>query len=267
MKDRLFAIVKDEDPVRRPAVFREFLQCMTLRALHEGHDFGNLAFIGGTALRLIFDLPRFSEDLDFSLVNKATFEFSRLEAEIGRIYAASGIAVELKRRSVRTVQSLWLKFPRLLHEAGLTTDPRRVISIKLEVDTNPPEGAHIERRLINRHFPIAVVHYDLPSLFAGKLHAVLTRQYVKGRDYFDLVWYRTRHRHLVPNLDLLNAALTQTGWKRGDITQDNWKQTLRKRVSGLDWKLVVRDVSPFLEDAKDLDSMRLEYVLPLFEEP
>lgn len=264
MKDRLLAVVNGEDAGRRPGALREFLQCMALRALHEGHDFGGIAFIGGTALRLIFGLPRFSEDLDFSLVKKEGFDLARLESEVGGIYAASGIEVEMSRRSVRAVQSLWLKFPGILHYAGVTTDPRRVVSIKLEVDTDPPEGARIERRLINRHFPIAVVHYDLPSLFAGKLHAVLTRQYVKGRDYFDLVWYRTRHPDLIPNLTLLNAALLQTGWNGEKVTEGNWRRAVRDRIRGVDWGLIVRDVSPFLEDARDLDSMRLEFVLPLF---
>ena len=265
MKDRLLAVVNGEDPVRRPGALREFLQCMALRALHDGHDFGNIAFIRGTALRLIFGLPRFSEDLDFSLVKKVGFDLAKLESEVGRVYEASGIEVEMSRRSVRTVQSLWLKFPGLLHYAGVTPDPRRVVSIKLEVDTDPPEGANIERRLINRHFPIAVVHYDLPSLFAGKLHAVLTRQYVKGRDYFDLVWYWTRHADLVPNFNLLNSALSQTKWDGGTVTEGNWRRKVLDRIRGVDWDTVVRDVSPFLEDVRDLDSMRLEFVLPLFE--
>ena len=246
-------------------MLREFLQCMALRAMHKGHDFGKLAFIGGTALRLLFGLPRFSEDLGFSLVEKDGFDLERLESEISKIYSASGIEVALSQRSVRTVQSLWLKFPGLLRYAGITTDPRRVISIKLEVDTNPPQGARIERRLINRHFPMAIVHYDMPSLFAGKLHAVLTRLYVKGRDYFDLVWYRTRYPDLVPNLTLLNAALEQTGWKGEVITQANWRRVVRDRIRGLDWDLIVRDVSPFVEDERDLDTMQLEFVLPLFE--
>lgn len=266
MKDRLRDLVGREPAHRRAGVMREFLQCMALRVLHTSHDFGPLAFIGGTALRLLFDLPRFSEDLDFSLMERGAVDFDRLSQALERMYTDSGIAVETRWRSVRAVQSFWLKFPHLLHEVGVSRDPRRVLSIKLEVDCNPPAGAVVERHLINRYFPLALVHFDLSSLFAGKLHAVLTRPYVKGRDYYDLVWYRTRHPKLVPNINLLNTALRQTKWKGKGVDETNWKSIVGDRIRGVDWDAIVRDVSPFLEDEGDLEAMTLEYVLPLFAE-
>lgn len=264
MRDRLRSVLDGSPEHLRPGLIREFLQCMALRALHEGHDFGCIAFVGGTALRLAYGLPRFSEDLDFSLVEGRALDFERIADEISRHYAASGVDADISRKEKGAVRSLWLKFPKLLHEMGVTSDLRRILSIKLEVDGNPPHGAMTERRLINRHFPIAVVLHDLPSLFAGKLHAVLTRAYVKGRDFYDLAWYRTRHADLVPNLTLLNAALVQTGWKGAEVDAKNWRHIVRERIEVVDWNEIVRDVSPFLEDEGDLKSMRLEYVLPLF---
>jgi Nucleotidyl transferase AbiEii toxin, Type IV TA system len=265
MKDRLKAVLEGQPAHRLPGLMREFLQCMALRVLHEHHHFGEMAFVGGTALRLIYGLPRFSEDLDFSLVEEAEINMGKLMGEMNAFFAASGIAVESSLKKKEAVCAGWLSFPKLLHEMGVSRDPRRVLSIKLEIDCRPPSGAHVERRLINRHFPLAVVHYDLPSLFAGKLHAVLTRPYVKGRDFYDLVWYRTRHVDLVPNLDFLNAALRQTGWKGDALRPETWRPTVKGRIARVDWSAIVRDVSPFLEDEGDLTAMTLEYVVPLFE--
>lgn len=265
MKDRLKAVLEGQPSHRLPGLMREFLQCMALRALHEGHHFGKLAFAGGTALRLIYGLPRFSEDLDFSLVEKVEVDLRRLVGEMNAFFAASGIAVESSIKEKGAVRAGWLSFPKLMHEMGVSRDPRRVLSIKLEIDCNPPSGARVERRLINRHFPLAIVHYDLPSLFAGKLHAVLARPYVKGRDFYDLIWYRTRHSDLVPNLDFLNAALCQTGWSGEALQPGTWRQAVQERIAKVDWNAIVKDVSPFLEDEADLKSMTLEYVLPLFD--
>jgi len=264
MKDRLRSILENQPAHIKPGLMREFLQCMVMRSLHEDHSFGKIAFVGGTALRLIYGLPRFSEGLDFSLIESGGFDFTKSVAHLRSAFSSAAIEVDTSLKEKGAVRSLWLKFPRLLHEVGVSSDPRIVLSIKMEIDCNPPKGAVVERRLINRHFPIALVHYDLPSLFAGKLHAVLTRGYVKGRDYYDLVWYRTRNPALEPNLVLLNAALTQTKWNGEIIGKENWKKIVHERIQNIEWKVVVKDVSPFLEDENDIKSMTLEYVLPLF---
>lgn len=263
MMDRMRDIVKNTAPPKQLGTLREFLQCMMLRALHEHHYTNRLAFVGGTALRLIFDLPRFSEDLDFSLIDKEGYDFKAILSDMKHAFSNSGLDVEVKLKGKKTVQSGWFSFPHLLHEMNLSRDPRRKLSIKVKVDTNPPHGAHNDRRVINRHFPLALVFHDLPSLFAGKLHAILTRQYIKGRDYYDLVWYLTRHKDIVPNIEMLNAALEQTGWRGARITEATWHLEIRKRIERADWKKIVADVSPFLEDERDIDAMTLEYVLPL----
>lgn len=265
MIDRMRDIINNTAPSKQLGMLREFLQCVMLRALHEHHHTNRLAFVGGTALRLIFNLPRFSEDLDFSLVDKKNYDFKTILSNMKHAFAKSKLDVEVKFKEKKTVQSGWFSFPRLLHEMNLSRDPRRKLSIKIEVDSNPPRGAHIGRRVINRHFPLALVHYDLPSLFAGKLHAILTRAYIKGRDYYDLVWYLTRHNDVVPNLEMLNTALKQTGWQRMCITEATWHMEIKKCIERADWEAIVADVSPFLEDERDIDAMKLEYVLPLLE--
>lgn len=265
MKDRLQKVLENQPTHIRAGAMREFLQCMALRTLHEDHFIGKMAFIGGTALRLIYGLPRFSEDLDFSLIEKDAFDFKKIMSDINKSFLCAGINAEVVIKGKGAVQIAWLKFPKILHEMNISSDPRRVLSIKMEVDCNPPQGAVIEKRLVNRHFPLALVHYDLPSLFAGKLHAVLTRPYVKGRDYYDLVWYRTRHPDLIPNLALLKASLEQTKWKGKMPTDKTWRRTVAERISHVKWADIVRDVSPFLEDESDLKFMTPDYVLPLFD--
>jgi predicted nucleotidyltransferase component of viral defense system len=264
MKDRIKAVVEKSNPQIRLGILREFLQCVLLRNLHAHHHFNRIAFVGGTALRLIYDLHRFSEDLDFSLTGKEDLDFEEMLRDAKRAFGAEGVDVEVKAKDQKTVHVGWFSFPRLLYEMGISSDPRRKLSIKLDVDTNPPPGAHTEQHLINRHFPFALVAYDLPSLFAGKLHAVLTRAYTKGRDYYDLVWYLTRHKNVAPNIELLNAALDQTGWQGPRITPSTWKSEVQKHIEHADWKAIVRDVSPFLEDERDLEAMKFEYVIPLF---
>ena len=136
------------------------------------------------------------------------------------------------------------------------------LTIKLDVDTNPPKGGVVATTLVNKYFPITFTHYDLPSLFAGKLHAIFTRPYVKGRDYFDLVWLLSRHKDLQPNLNLLNNALKQTG-NTLKVTSDDWRMKVMERVASINWQAVVDDVKRFTEDELFINSMKPEYVKPL----
>src|SRR3990170_8483704 len=107
------------------------------------------------------------------------------------------------------------------------------LSIKVEIDTRPPGGSISERRVITRHTIFSIQHYDLASLMAGKIHALVTRRYAKGRDWYDLVWYRGHRPPQEPNLVLLQNALDQTEGK-GVYDADNWKQDTIKRIKALD---------------------------------
>lgn len=262
MRDHLLQQVARGPAETRRNLAREYLQVYLLRLVHEAGGFRHLAFLGGTALRLLHRLPRFSEDLDFSVLPAPGAGHAAAPAELFlRLKAslvAAGYDVTVKVRTERTVASAFVRFEGLPKLVGASPDPRLALSVKLEIDTHPPAGAGVETTLIQRFFPIAVRHYDLPSLFAGKLHALLARPYAKGRDWHDLVWYRTEQRELEPNRALLEQALAQTGhpvaWAAG------WRGAVAERLRALDWAAVERDLVPLLERRSDLEHLRPELV-------
>lgn len=265
MKDHLTQIVLAEPVERRRNLAREYVQIYLLRQLHELGAQGQLAFVGGTALRLLYRLPRFSEDLDFSADMDGVDTTLECESLFKRLKVAAvraGYEVNVKARLDRTVASAFFRFEKIPQELGWTSDPRLALSVKIEVDLDPPAGAAVETTLIQRFFPIALRHHDLPSLFAGKLHAVLTRPWAKGRDWFDLVWYLTEKRGLEPNLKLLDCALAQTG--HDQLHSARWREEVLERLHALEWDEVVRDLRPFVERQSDIDQLtpaRIEALL------
>ncbi|MDF1537004.1 MAG: nucleotidyl transferase AbiEii/AbiGii toxin family protein, partial [bacterium] len=154
-------------------------------------------------------------------------------------------------------------FPGLPHELGFSPRPSQNLSIKVELDTNPPEGAVIETSIVRRHVTLNLCHHDRSSLLARKLHAVLSRPWTKGRDLFDLAWYLSDRKWPAPNLTLLNAALEQTGWKGPVLTPANWVDELQLRLAALDWKQAQEDVRPFLEHPRDISLVSIETIKKL----
>jgi len=221
--------------------------------LQDTGTFTRWAFVGGTALRFLFAMPRFSEDLDFSLINPGrTPCFKTALTQVKRALTGEGYRPDIRVNDTKTVASAWIGFAGLLHELGLSPHPNQILSIKIELDTNPPAGAGIQTTIVRRHVTLNLCHHDKASLFAGKLHALLSRQWTKGRDVYDLAWYLADRRWPAPNLDLLNAALAQTGWKGPVMTAANWRSELGKRIDALDWEQARADVAPFLEHAREL---------------
>lgn len=256
MKDHLLQSVALAAPEARRDVAREYLQLYLLRLLHQRGALARLDFLGGTALRLLHRLPRFAEALAFSAVDTAAWAAGRgpetLLRPLRRDLERAGYAVSVKAKQPRSAVAAFFRFDGLPAECGWTRDPRIALSLELEIDTNPPAGATSSTTLIQRFYPIAIRHHDLPSLFAGKLHALLTRPWTKGRDWCDLVWYLTEHPGLEPNLRFLAAALRQSGH---DDCTDRWRPALRERLSGLDWSQVLDDVRPFVERQSDLEHL------------
>lgn len=237
----------------RGCVVREYLQARVLESLQDAGVFLRWAFVGGTALRFLHSIPRFSEDLDFSLIRVGEDAgFRAALTEVKRSLSLEGYRVEVSVKDEKTVSSAWLKFPGLPHEIGLSPHASQVLSIKVEVDTRPPPGAVIATSIVRRHVTLNLCHHDRASLLAGKLHAVLSRKWTKGRDLYDLVWYLSDRSWPVPNLTLLNAALTQTGWLGPVLTIANWRGELRQRLEKLDWESARADVRPFLERERDI---------------
>jgi len=268
MKEYLKSIIQEsENNHRARCILREYLQARTLEFLQHKGAFSVWAFVGGTSLRFLYNLPRFSEDLDFSATTEVTEEdfISYLQAvKIG--FERELYKVMIKAKPEKTVQSAFIKFPGLLHEVGLSPHPAEIIFIKLKVDTNAPKGWICENSVIRRHSMLNLNHYTKPSLLAGKIHAILCRSYTKGRDYYDLMWYLTEKEHLEPNFEQLNNALSQTGWNGLSLNSTNWKTLLIEQIHKTDFKKVLEDVDPFLEKKAEAEMLTKENFLKLLKE-
>lgn len=266
MKEQLLAIVRgSEDPVLAGNLAREYLQARILLAMQEAGAMIPLALQGGTALRFLFGLPRFSEDLDFALERpeRSSFRLAELEERIGVQLRREGYGVVTRRKADRVVESVFMSFPGLPYETGLSPHETQRLSIRIEVDTRPPGGAGLKTTVLRRHALLNLQHHDRPSLLSGKLHAILHRGWAKGRDLFDLFWYLSDPTWPGPNLDHLNSALRQTGWEGSMLEDDTWKPVVRERVESMDWSAAERDVAPFLEPGPETALFGREYLLKM----
>jgi hypothetical protein len=247
---------------------REFLQASILAALQRAGAMVPLAFQGGTALRFLYSIRRYSEDLDFSLERTGSGYDIRAYLEAVRAdLRREGYEVELARLSdQRAVHSGFVRFPGLLHELGLSGHREEALSVKLEVDTRPPAGAVLETAVVRRHELLRIQHHDRASLLAGKLHAILQRPYAKGRDFYDLVWYLSDRSWPSPNLVLLNNALAQTGWRKPPLLETTWVNEVRARLRSVRWDALAADVRPLLESAEDRALLTRETIASLLDQ-
>jgi predicted nucleotidyltransferase component of viral defense system len=265
VKDAIRQLLAERAPATSATgLVREYLQARILGELQRAGAMIPLAFHGGTALRFLYGIPRHSEDLDFALERAdASYDLRGYVAVIRAAFAKEAYAVEAKLSERRTVHAAFVKFPGLLHELGLTADPRRVLSIKLEVDTRPPSGAGLATTVVRRHVVLQLQHHDKASLLAGKLHAVLQRSHPKGRDLYDLLWYLGDASWPAPNLEMLNAALDQSGWGGGRLAPKSWRRAVRERVASMDFRHILADVDPFLEVTADREALTRDNLLRL----
>ena len=189
-------------------------------------------------------------------------EFAGTVESVGRLLEAETYNLDIRVRADHVVQSASIGFPGLLFELGVSPHRTQKISVKIELDTNPPVGAATETTVVRRHVLLNLLHYDRPSLFAGKLHALITRPYVKGRDVYDLLWYLSDRSWPEPNLQLLRALLHQTGHH---IEQDikEWRVSVADRIRAMKWDSVIADVRPFLERSHEIELLTRENVLSL----
>lgn len=256
------ALAQPEENSKRNAL-REYLQAYLLRILHDQGFFRFSVFLGGTALRFLYGLPRFSEDLDFSLEKREGYAFEEFLQKTRKELEKSGYRLTVAYKNEKTVQYALFKFEDLLYETGLSPLPAQKLSIKVKVDTRPPAGGAVQSHTLQKYFPLALSAYDIPSLFAGKLTAVFCRKYTKGRDYFDLGWYLARSRDLAPNIPLLQNALKQMSWQ-GDLPEKgSWRAFTRRYVEKADWKQVTADVKNLLENPSDLKIFSKDNILRL----
>ena len=259
MKDYLAELVRNSaSPLQGRNLAREYLQARILAALQRSGAMIPLVFHGGTALRFLYSHGRYSEDLDFALEgNRENYHFRDYLRAIRSELTPEGYQVELKVRDQKAVHSAFVRFPGLLFDLGLSPQRNETLAVKIEVDTNPPQGAGIATTVVRRFVVLQLQHHDKASLLSGKLHAVLQRTYTKGRDVYDLLWYLSDPAWPEPNLVLLNNALVQTDWEGEILTPANWNGYVIKRLQRLNWNNIVDDVRPFIEPEFDLNLLTL----------
>lgn len=267
MKDYLTLIVNKkasaEDNLNR---IREYIQAYFFYIIYRKKYYQDVVFTGGTALRFIHRIRRFSEDIDFSLSGRAKqVDFTGMMRDVAHEFKQAGYAMEVTIKTRLAVHSALLKFSNILFETGLSPLKNEKFLIKVEIDSCPPAGGVEAHTMVATPFMFYMLHYDLPSLLAGKTHALLCREYTKGRDWYDLLWYLGKFKELEPNFTMLNNAMAQTEKDPILLTSKNWKVELKKAAERIDFALVKLDVGRFLEDQTDLELLNLETFTNLLE--
>ena len=251
MKEDALRIAEEvSSPADRLNLLREYMQALALRSLHESEAFTHLSFVGGTALRFLYSLPRFSEDLDFSLEFPTGYTPMPWIKKLNNDLRLAGFNAAVTWSDKSTVHKAWIRVADLLKEAGLAAIPQQNLSIKIEIDTRPPKGAVTKTGIVNRHTIFSIRYHDSPSLMAGKLHALITRKYTKGRDWYDLMWYRSQRPPIDPNLVLLQNALDQTE-RKGTFSAEDWRTQVKERIGAAKPAALVNDIRPFLEHPEE----------------
>ncbi|MBX9878512.1 MAG: nucleotidyl transferase AbiEii/AbiGii toxin family protein [Candidatus Obscuribacterales bacterium] len=247
---------------------KEIVQEIALLGLWRAKFFEHAAFYGGTSLRILYGIDRFSEDIDFSLLEpQKDFALKPYLDAVGNELTAMDFNVEIaeKRKSNDTIDSAFIKAGTKEHllkidvpeEISERIHRNEQIKIKLEVDTDPPGGFETEAKTLLQPIAFSVRSYQQPDLFAGKIHAVLARKWqsgrVKGRDYYDFVWYIGRN---VPvRLSHLEQRLRQTGeWTSSKkMTRNDLLDLLKDKFARLEVKRAKEDVLPFIKDPQAVE--------------
>ncbi len=243
--------------VQEEQAIKEILQEVALYALWRAEFFEKAAFQGGTALRILHGLPRFSEDLDFILlVPDPAFHWSSYFDSLTQTMAEFGVHCELSDRSNmnKAVRQAMIKNDSIGRQLDLSffdSNKQRKLLVKLEIDTSPPAGTGTSWHYLDFPLDFEICAQDLPSNYALKLHALLCRPYLKGRDWFDLTWYCKQK--IKPNLPHLANALQQLGpWAGENLAIDaSWLvSALTEKIKSIDWPKAAQDVAPFLSTAE-----------------
>ncbi|MCX6993392.1 MAG: nucleotidyl transferase AbiEii/AbiGii toxin family protein [Kiritimatiellaeota bacterium] len=262
------------------SALREILQQIALLGLWRAKFFEHAAFYGGTALRVLYGLDRYSEDLDFSLLKPTkAFTLGAYGDALRRELSSFGFEVSFeirKKNPASAIESAFLKANTLQQmivvKAGsdLTRQmhANEVLKIKLEVDTDPPGGFETESRVVLLPMPFAVRVYSLPDLFAGKMHALLCRKWktrVKGRDWYDLVWYLGRHPQL--RLSHLESRMRCSGdWtESASMSRGRLLERLRAAISQLNVTQVRQEADRFVREKSSLELWSREFFLEIVD--
>ena len=262
------------------AALREVLQQLALLGLWRSKFFEHAAFYGGTALRILYGLDRYSENLDFSLLAPdLDFSLGRYGSALERELAGFGFDVSFApvQESRRTaIDSAFIKTNTLKQMILIEADRERLgslqspqtLKIRLEVDVDPPGGFVTESKPILQPLPFAVRVYELPDLFAGKMHALLCRRWrnrVKGRDWYDFVWYVANYPRL--HLSHLEQRMRQSGdyVAESPLEPGPFRKMVRQAVENLDIERAQEEVRPFIIDTASVEIWSADFFVSLVE--
>lgn len=259
-----YTINNEED--RRNGL-QEVMQQITLAGLHRAEFFKNAAFYGGTCLRIFHNLPRFSEDMDFSLLsNDEGFTLIPYFDAVKNEFHSLGRDVTITRKEKQTnVESAFLKENTEIYSLKFNSEKK--IKIKIEVDINPPLGFETEQKLLLQPYSFMTRCFTLPNLFAGKMHALIFRKWqgrVKGRDWFDFEWYVKKNIPL--NLAHFLARAQQfSSLEVENFTPEDFKKLLNDKITNTTIDQVIADVKPFVKNQQDLNIWSTDYFIQLVD--
>ena len=253
---------------------KEIIQEIALLGLSKSGFFDKAAFYGGSALRIFYNLDRFSEDIDFTLMKPDTkFSITPYCTKVKEELRAYGFEMEVteKDKLVNTmIESAFIKGGTLIHLLKITSinppvtgvNPNEILKIKLEVDIDPPAGAKSEIKYNLNPIPYYTRLYDLPSLFAGKIHSILCRKWkirVKGRDLYDYVWFLSKN--IAVNLNHIDERLKQSGHKNNveTLTHKDLLELLIDKFENIDYKQATDDIKRFIKDSHQLELWSKEF--------
>ncbi|MBR1413901.1 MAG: nucleotidyl transferase AbiEii/AbiGii toxin family protein [Bacilli bacterium] len=259
---------------------KEIIQEIVLSGLSRGDFFKEAAFYGGTALRIFYKLDRFSEDLDFALISpNKDFELSKYFDYVEKELKSYGLNLQISTKSKKidsNISSAFLKGDTLEHILKFFPNEEnneynhlfKNIKIKFEVDINPPSGATYDIQYKLLPSPHQIVLYDKESLFAGKIHAILCRNWnlrTKGRDLYDYIFFLANNTTV--NIELIKNKLIDSGYIKKDskFDIDILKQLLIDKFKGINYNDAIDDVKPFIKDVNSLKLWNKDFFIKITE--
>ena len=263
--EQMLNIRQPENNEEKKNALKEVIQEIALCGLSRGGFFHKAAFYGGTALRIFYGLDRFSEDLDFSLMKPdENFDLRAYFPYLENEFQAYGLNLKIEQKEKNkdsfiksafikgNTKEHWLK----IYQGGEQIPKNEVLKVKFEIDIDPPEGASFERKYRLLPSPYEINLYDGPSLFAGKIHAVICRGWkdrIKGRDLYDYVFYLSHNMRV--NILHLKSRLIESEYisAEDEFGVDEVRSMLNKRFDSIDFLQAKKDVMPFIKDPKSLD--------------
>ena len=258
--DEMVAAYNPQNATQKTNAQHQVMQQIVLAGLQKGGFFEHAAFYGGTCLRIFHGLPRFSEDMDFTLVEKnPAIHLENYFQPIREVFALTGKDVVITKKEklhFGRVESAFLKEDTAAYDIAFQTE--KTIKVKIELDTNPPLLFDTEQKLMMQPYSTMIRCLTLPDLFAGKMHALVFRNWkirIKGRDWYDFEWYI---RHNIP-LHFAHLQERIREFNGQEVTRDEFMHLLRERLANANISHVKEDVLPFVNNPSELDIWSNEY--------